>query len=193
MRKQFTHDDEYISYAGKYFLCIVLVSGLASGCATAPMPQTAEEYRQIVAKDEIFGTLFETYEVNQPYSKVAATLKAKAKECLDLKLAFEQCIKRSCQDFDVFYTPTVLSQARKTELHVQWRRTPENAIYTNGKPPAKGPYILVADAVPAGNGKTRMNIYTTKHVYTLLPPAIKHWASGTNMGCPNLAQSMYGN
>jgi len=164
---------------------IFLAGALLSGCA--PMPQNAEEFRKTIGAGGS-GTSFETYEVNRPYSKVAATLKTKAKECLDAKVVVTECVNRSCQSYDTYYLPTLVSGTNKTELHVQWKMVPDKTNFANGKPPASGLYIAVADAVPVGNGKTRMSVYGMSRTFGMVPEAIKHWANGTNMGCPNLSR-----
>lgn len=174
----------------KLYLSVIGVTVLLAGCGvTGPIPQTAEEYRRVILADG-YGTQFDTYVVDQPYSKVAATLKTKSKECLAVKMTSTRCMTggRNCKVLDNFFTPTIAGGANKTELHLQWRTEPDDSLYMSGtKPPVTGAYIVVADAVPAGNGKTKLSVYATKHVFRSIPQAIKNWATGTNMGCPSMA------
>ena len=88
----------------------------------------------------------------------------------------------------VFYKPTLVNGRERTELHIQWRREPGDAFSFSGKPPADGMYVVVADAMPAGKGKTTMTVYAPTMVFTVIPKAIKHWANGTNLGCPDLTK-----
>jgi len=88
----------------------------------------------------------------------------------------------------------MISGKNKSELHVQWRKDPENAVYLgmSGKPPADGMYIFVFDFEPKGKNSTKVSVFgTTMSEYQTVPNAIKHWTNGTNLGCPDLAKSYY--
>ncbi len=163
---------------------------IISGCSFAPTPQNAAEFRKVVA-DGTFGSSLETIEIKRPYYKVARTLKKKSKECLNIKLIKTKCVNRSCTDYHDTYTPTILSKKNKTEIHVQWERDPWNAI-GSGEPPAKGMYIGVFDVVPDGKNKTKLTVYgpSIEHL-TTVHKAVKHWADGSNLGCPDLTQAYY--
>ena len=177
----------------KTILSLFTISLIMSGCATVPMPQTAAEYRQGFAQGG-FGAKLESYTVNRPYSKVANTFKKNSKKCLNITVKKSKCLNNNCQDYLTKYTPTVLSNKKKIELHVQWERTPWDSTFlgTSGQPPAGGVYITVVDAVPAGKNKTKITVYgpSLDHLRTV-PNAIKKWADGTNLGCPDLSQPYY--
>jgi len=170
-----------------HLISSLLVGALLSGCATRPIPQTAAEYRN--------GIEAVVYKVDRPYSKVVDTLKTKSKECLDAKLAKRVCYNKvSCLDSEVTYTPTMIAGKNKSELHVQWRKEPENAVYLgmSGKPPANGMYVFVFDVEPDGKSKTKVSVFgTTNSEYQTVPNAVKHWAKGTNLGCPDLTKPYY--
>lgn len=167
---------------------LALVAGiLITGCAVAPTPQNANEYRAGILKGG-FGTSFETYEVNKPYANAVSTLKTKSDQCLNISLVETQCINNSCTDRDITYIPTLLSGKTKTELHVQWKRDPDDAIYLGGKPPASGMYIAVVDLTPVSKTKTKVDVYAPNMVFTMVPTAVKNWLNGTNMGCPDFSQ-----
>lgn len=175
---------------------VFLLGALLSGCAGGPMPQTGEEYRAGIAKGG-FGSEMKTYEVNRPYKKVADALVSKSKECLNVKLAKNKCIRQgvanSCKAYEVFYRPTVVKTASKTQLHVQWRRDPWDSMFLGGgQPPADGLFIAAFDVEPAGPGKTKVTTYgpSIDHLKTV-PNAVKHWVEGTNMGCPDLTKPYY--
>lgn len=172
---------------------VSLLGAVLSGCASGPMPQTGEEYRAGFAKGG-FGAETTTYEVDRPYQKVADALVTKSKECLDVKLVKNKCVGQgvanSCKAYDVYYRPTVVKTASKTELHVQWRRDPWDSMFMGGgQPPAEGIFIAAFDAEPAGPGKTKVTTYgpSIDHLKTV-PNAVKHWIEGTNMGCPDLTK-----
>jgi hypothetical protein len=155
-----------------------------TGCSSMPTPQNPDEYRKGVAEGA-FGTKVDTYIVNRPYSAVAKVLQEKTKECLPARLTEERCVKRNCRDYQVTYKPTLLKDSKKTELHVQWKREPDNDTYLGGKPPADGMYVIVADAVPDGPKATKMTVYAPTMYFVHMPAAVKHWVNGTNLGCPD--------
>ena len=174
---------------------IIVTCILISGCATVPMPQSAQEYRQGFAKGG-FGAKLESYEVKRPYTSVAKNLKTKSKECLNVTLIKTKCTNRNlnCKEYEAKYTPTFVSTPRKSELHIQWRRTPWDSAFlgTSGQPPAKGIFITVVDAEPAGKNTTKITMYgpSLEHLRTV-PDAIKRWADGSNLGCPDLTRPYY--
>jgi hypothetical protein len=55
------------------------------------------------------------------------------------------------------------------------------------KPPPGGVYIFVADATPQGN-RTRIQIYGPSKGYDVLHRAVRGWASGENLGCPDMTK-----
>lgn len=162
---------------------VLVISIFFSGCALGPMPQNPKEYRDGIMKGG-FGTSFESYEVNKPYSTVAKILAAKTKECLYSELTQTQCVNYSCAEYHITYKPKIIVGKTHTELSVQWKKDPDNAWYIAGDPPPGGVYIAVVDAVPAGKAKTKVSVYAPSMVYTAIPNAVKHWTQGTHSGCP---------
>ena len=54
--------------------------------------------------------------------------------------------------------------------------------------PEKGYYLLVVDAILLGKSKTKVVFYRPSMGVDPLVTAIKGWASGKNLGCPDLTQ-----
>lgn len=165
---------------------------LTAGCASAPTPQNAAEYRDAM-KQGGFGTKIETLKVERPYADVSATLAAKVDECLQVTMLKSTCYQKgNCAEREETYTPTVFKGADKTEIHVQWKRTPWDSIFLGGPPPEDGTYIAVMDVMPSEGGVTNVTLYTAsiEHLQTV-PNALKSWAKGTNLGCPDLSRSYY--
>lgn len=169
----------------------IFIITLLSACAVGKTPQSGSEYRKAVVGGA-HGTRIDTYVVNRPYSKIAKIIKKKAKECLNKTITERHCTSTTsstnCQDSAIIYTPTIRSDSRKTELHMQRRTEPESGIYLGGKPPATGFYTGVIDFVPAGKNKTKVVVYSPKEYFTTTPDAVKHWVNGTNNGCPDFKQ-----
>lgn len=176
---------------------IVVAGALISGCASTPTPQNPQEFRNGVTQG-VHGSLFETFVVNRPYKDVAGIVKAKTNACLNAKIDRQSCSGGgsgvnyravTCSDSTDQYNATVVDGASKTEVHVQFGRSGERTgnIFLGGPPPAGGMYITVADITPAGNGKTKIDIYRTTF-FKAVPNAIKQWSDGTNQGCPTFKE-----
>lgn len=57
-----------------------------------------------------------------------------------------------------------------------------------GEEPENGYYLLVVDAIPISKNKTKIVFYRPSMGFDTLITAIKGWASGKNLGCPDLTQ-----
>lgn len=165
---------------------------LLSGCAIGPTPQNAQEYREVVAKGS-YGTKAETYEVKGSYAQVAATVKAKSAECFSKTLTTRDCRGASeCQNRSFTFIPRFTSNGSSSELAVLVTMNHGNVknVYLGGPPPEDGMYVAVADLAPAGAG-TKVSVYATNvSFYSHIPKAIKHWTSGTNLGCPDFTADL---
>lgn len=162
------------------FLLVVSLGILLSACA---IPMTPNEYRQAAKAGSALST-FESFEVNRPLSDVAATFKAKAAECLDYKLGQTKRPVIGVGSSTHYYAVTrqaVKKSNNRVELYFQVKY--ENTV---GKEPAGGSYHLVADAYSVGK-KTRVDIYRRTNA-GVLGEAVKGWATGNNLGCPDPSQ-----
>lgn len=162
-------------------LALVLVTAFFAGCGTVPM--TPGEYRQAAKAGQSFS-IYETFEVTRPVAQVGRTFRQKAKECLSFAVGSTKRPIIGVGSITHYYglvTPTVRTSDRRAELHVQIRY--ENTV---GNIPKNGAYYLVADAYPTAKGATRVDVYRWTKMETV-GVAIKGWASGRNMGCPDPA------
>jgi hypothetical protein len=80
----------------------------------------------------------------------------------------------------------VLANENKTELHVQ--QTWTGNVIVPGKVPEGGLYYIVADATPIDRGRTRVDIYGPSIGADTLVRAIRNWATGENVGCPDMTK-----
>jgi len=172
----------------KTFAIRAASAGLAtmlSGCGT--MPQTADEFRKAVpgamtAKEE-------TFEVDRPFSDVAATLREKGPECLNKTVTTTSSTPGQygpvVSTYTVTYKPTVQVTGERAELHLQQHT--DNAVKVYQEPEG-GYYLLVADAYPVSTNRTRIDLYAPSIGYTTLIKAVKGWGTGENVGCPDLTQ-----
>jgi hypothetical protein len=86
------------------------------------------------------------------------------------------------------YKATVIGLPQKAELHVQ--QTFKGNVIVPGKVPSGGLYMLVADATPVDKGRTRIDVYApSMGAGEVMVRAIKGWATGENLGCPDLTKT----
>ena len=156
---------------------------LLSGCVTHH-PQTAAEFRKAVPG--AFMAKVESFEVNRPFSVVAKTFQAKAPECLDVKVKTTSKTHMSYQVIVTNFKPTVVVTKEKVELHVQQHH--ESGVLNVSKEPKGGYYLLVTDAYPLEKNKTQVDMYRPSIGFDTLIKAIKGWATGENVGCPDLTK-----
>lgn len=173
----------------KTALVFAAVATLA-GCAFGPTPQTPKEFREGVAKGGL-GTSHETYQVNAPYTKVAKRVMKKGAECLNKVITIQSCVNNSCSNTDYIFRPSFKSARRNSELSVQVKFKPDHSWYVGGPPPKGGMFVAVADISPAGSNKTKVAVYgMSMGMYKYIPKAVKHWADGSNLGCPDFTAGM---
>jgi hypothetical protein len=161
----------------------IALAALLSACGS--MPQTAQEFREAVPT--AFMGEVQHFEANRPFREVAKTFQAKAPECLNVRVSsVMRTSSTSYQNVVFVYRPTVLVSDKKAELHVQ--RSYEKGVVNVYKEPGGGHYVLVADATPLDRGRTRIDIYGPSSGFDTLIRAIKGWATGQNVGCPDMTK-----
>ena len=162
--------------------CLPLVVALA---ACGSMPQTAQEFREAIPT--AFMGEVQHFEANRPFRDVARTFQSKAPECLNVSVRTVSQTGTSYQNIVAVYRPTVLVSDKKAELHVQ--RKYEKGVVNVYKEPEGGHYVLVADATPIDRGRTRIDIYGPSKGLDVLIKAVKGWATGQNVGCPDMTKN----
>jgi hypothetical protein len=156
---------------------------LLSGCA-GKMPQNAEEFRR--ALPGAFMGKVETFEVNRSFDEVAKTFQEMAPKCLDIRIKTTSQTNMSYQVIVAKYTPTVIVTKERAELHLQ--ELHESGVLTIYKEPENGHYLLVTDATPMTAKTTKITMYRPSMGHDVLVKAIKGWATGENVGCPDLTK-----
>ena len=163
---------------------ILAVSALLlAGCATQ-QPQTADEFRRAVPG--AFMAKTETFEVNRSFRDVAETFQRRAPECLNVTTRTTSQTRTSYQVIVTAYTPTVVATKERAELHVQ--QDHKTGVMKVAKEPQGGHYLLVADAYPVDKNRTRVQWFGPSRGYDVLIRAVKGWASGENLGCPDMTK-----
>jgi hypothetical protein len=160
-----------------------LGAALLTGCVSHP--QTAEEFRRAVpgaltAKTEMF-------EVNRSFRDVAATFRKKGPECLEVTVKTTSRTTTSHQVIVTEYKPTVVVTKERAELHVQQHH--KAGVVKASKEPAGGYYVLVADAYPVTQNRTKVHMFVPSMGHGVLIRAVRGWATGENLGCPDMTKT----
>lgn len=156
-----------------------------SGCVTSH-PMTAEEFR-VAVRPGAFSAKFETFEVNRPYEDVAAAFQNRAPDCLSGRIKTTSQTNMSYQVIVTSYKPTVQVSTERAEIHLQQHH--EQGVLKVTEEPDGGYYMLVTDAYPVDASRTRIEMFRPAFGYKNIVQAIKNWASGDNMGCPDLTKT----
>jgi hypothetical protein len=160
-------------------LCVLLAA-----CAQN-YPQNAQEFRQ--ALPGAFMGKVQTFEAKRPLREVAKTFQARAPECLNVSVRTVSQSSTSYQNILAVYKATVVNNAQKAELHLQ--RDYKSGVLVPGKVPPGGLYMLVADATAVDAKRTRIDIYGPSMGADVVIRAINGWATGENLGCPDMTKS----
>jgi hypothetical protein len=158
---------------------VVPLAAFLAGCSMQ-YPQTADEFRQQIPT-ATFGKV-QTFEAKRSYREVAKTFQAKAPQCLNVAV---RTVERGGSSTRTL-KPTVLVNEKKTELHIQ--QTYSGNVIVPGKVPEGGMYYIVADATPIDRTRTRIDIYGPSMGADTLVRAITNWATGENVGCPDMTK-----
>ena len=164
-------------------LATLALAALLAGCVTSH-PQNARDFRAAVPG--AFMAKVEKYEVSQPYEQVAARFQKMAPKCLDVTVKTTSRTNTSYQVIVTDYKPTVIVGKERAELHVQEHHA--QGVMKVTAEPQGGYYLMVVDAIKAGKDKTRIEYYGPSTGYETMVRAIKGWASGENVGCPDLTK-----
>lgn len=164
-------------------LVLLIVTLFAYGCA-GHMPQTADEFRQ-GAPTAFMGEL-ETYDVNRSVEDIGKTFKKYAPKCLDVRMQTTSQTYKSYQVIVSKYTPTVIVDKDRAELHLQEKH--EKGVMAVYKEPEAGHYIMVVDATAIGRNKSRIDFYRPAVGNKTIIQAIKNWIKGENLGCPDMTK-----
>ena len=156
---------------------------LCSACFS--MPQTAEEFRQAVPGS--FSGTHKGYEVDRSYRKIGATLRRRAKECLNVSVEVSSVGYGSASHWIDVYTPTVIVGKQRTELHLQQHKKQANLIKPH-KEPEGGYYLLVVDVDKLSPKRVRVDMYAPRMGYDHLVEAVDGWIRGTSQLCPDMAE-----
>ena len=162
---------------------VPLLGTILSGCV-GHMPQTADEFRT-----ELPGAFLgevEKFDVNRSYTDVGKSFQKMAPKCLDVRIKSTSQTNTSYQVIVTKWNPTVKITDNKAELHIQ--QLHEQGVLNVYEAPEKGYYTMVVDAIPTGKNNSQVVMYRSSVGNDALNKAIRGWASGNNIGCPDLTK-----
>lgn len=165
-------------------ITLLLLTVLVTTGCVGKMPQTADEFRQALP-GAFMGNL-ETYEVDRSAAEIGKTFQKYAPKCLDVSLATTSQTSTSYQHIVTQYTPTVVVNQTRSELHLQEKH--QQGVVAVYEEPAAGHYLMVVDATPLGPHKAKIEFYRPSMGFETLVTAIKNWTRGKNLGCPDLTK-----
>jgi hypothetical protein len=141
-----------------------------------------------MAPNSSFATL-EQFEVNRPFRQVAQAFEDRANVCLRVQVTSTSTggYGSHATSFSQDYLPTTKVTGSRAELHVQAHIEGTNLIKVHEEPTG-GYYLLVADAIPIGRNRTRIDLYRPTIGHDVLIKSVRGWATGENLGCPDLTK-----
>lgn len=154
-----------------------------AGCGS--VPQTAEEFRTAVTGAPL--ARIESLEVDRPIRDVTLTFQRKAPECFNVSVRTVSRSVLNNHNSLIEYRATVVPGTTRTELHLQQLHK-INAVYSS-KPPEGGAYIVVVDAHALPGNRTRLQTFGPSIGLDGVYRAIRGWATGKDMGCPDMANA----
>ncbi len=163
------------------FLLYIAIFSILTGCA-GHMPQTADQFRKELP-DAFMGEV-EKFQVNRPYTEVGKSFQKMAPQCLDVRIKSTSQSSTSYQVIVTKWNPTVKISDKKAELYIQQQH--EQGVLNVYEVPENGYYMMVVDAIPLGKNKSEVVMYRSSFGNKALIKAIKGWAAGEKIGCPDL-------
>lgn len=173
-----------------HFLLPLLLVALVSACVIGDYPKTPDEYRSAMQqRANTMGVRVENFVIPRPILPSAQFVKKKSEECLRHTIRVTSStssggMMTSYSDNLVKYEPKAEISATKASVYL-------TETYMNLKGETiQGPYFTyLMDFKPLAGNKTKVDLYYTwGEPRPTIVKAVKAWASGTDVGCPNLAK-----
>jgi hypothetical protein len=167
-------------------MSIFIVTLAACGAA----PKTPSEFKAQV-NGGAMGHQKESYTVNRPFQEVAKTLEQKANECLNVAVESARTYKinhaQTTASHTVTYHPAFKMSENNAELQVRQKVRGDNIVKLQAEP--EGGYIaLVADTKPLDKSTSQVEVYYAKYKAGTLVIAVKNWAIGKDLRCPDVLE-----
>lgn len=156
-----------------------------TGCGTPP--KNTAEFRAM-AKEGGFLLSNETYVVKRPYQQVVNTYKQRALACLNQTIETTTKDRYGVHVSSSTWTARVNATDKRMECTMQLRSNDSNVVEVYDPPNKYGHYHMLVDAYPVDQNTTRIVLSKALTVSDVVVQATKNWATGENMGCPDMTQ-----
>lgn len=168
------------------FVLVLAAAAIAAGCVKPP--KTAEGFREL-ARSGSRWVAVEKFVVDRPYREVALTFQKRSDACLKVRVVTTSSggYRSHPTTFKQDYRPTVRVDRRRAEFFVQMHVEGTNLVKVYDEAEG-GDYVMVTDAYPVGRGKTRIELHRATMGHDVLAKAVRGWATGENLGCPDLTK-----
>lgn len=177
------HFKKIIMIRKRYIFISSLSIAFMTGCV-GHMPQTADEFRKELPGAFLGET--ERFEVSRSHIDIGKSFQKMAPKCLDVRITTTSQTTTSYQVITTKWNPTVKISSKKAELHIQ--QLHEQGVMNVYEVPEKGYYMMVVDAIPLSKNRSEVVMYRSSVGNEALIKAIKGWAAGNNIGCPDLTK-----
>ena len=160
--------------------CVLLSAFILTGCAPKT-PRTLDEFRLASENKSRAIAKTETFEVNRPFSKVYADIKAQGEKCLSMRIdSTQKGLLKDTKTYYVYSAVTKKTGKSSATMALIWG----HEEYRNKFPDKDVWYKLTVDMKAAGRKKTSVTMngtYFGNEPYR----AIKAYAEGrTYRHCP---------
>jgi hypothetical protein len=162
------------------FVALVL-----AGCGTPP--KTIDEFRDMAKGGGMFLSS-ETYTVKRPYQQVVDTYKQRAPTCLNQTIEVVTKDKWGTHSSHFIWTTKIKLMDKHMACFMQGRSGDSNNVEVYDPPDKNGHFHFLVDAYPVDQNTTRIVVSKSVAVPDLVPVAAKNWATGENLGCPDMTQ-----
>ena len=136
----------------------------------------------------------ETYVVKRPFQQVVDSYKQRAPVCLNQTITTHGYQQNGQSYKNTVHFPTSAWKAyvnatnKHMECTLQWRSLDANVIEVYDPPNKYGHYHMLVDAYPVDQNTTRIVLSKALTVSDVVVQATKNWATGENMGSPDMTQ-----
>ena len=162
---------------------LAMVALFLAACSIPPAPQNRQELIVGVKQGATF-TQHETHIINRPIAKVYNSLRPKIRKCLSVKVTSTRQQGYAIHTSTSIYRPSMRKVGKsRAEISLQVEHIPRPIGNTM---PKGGFYLLATDIEAVAKNRTRITTYGPSIGHDDLFVALKDWAKGKNIPCPDM-------
>jgi len=157
---------------------------LCAGC-TMDALMSAQNWREYIGEGGMM-TKKTVIVVDRSYADIGKAWAERSNSCINNKQVISTGGGARTVNVNRSYKATSVFSKQRAELHMQEKQFGAGVVNVVKEPP-DGHFFFVADAIPLASNKSRVVMYHASN-RDLFVTAITNWATGKNMGCPDLTQ-----